>query len=66
LTGARDSLRKLRTDQRELTKNPGFIQFGLGIESQILSVQSQIATQVEVTLTKLPALTSNATICLTT
>lgn len=44
LTAARDSLRKLRTEQRELTNNPGFIQFGLGIESQILSVQSQIAT----------------------
>lgn len=43
LTGARNSLRKLRTEQREMTENPGFAQFGLGIESQILGIQSQLA-----------------------
>jgi len=43
LTGARNALRKLRTEQRELTENPGFAQFALGIEEQILSVQEQIA-----------------------
>jgi hypothetical protein len=45
LTGARSALRKVRTEQRELTDNPGFVQFGMGIESQILSLQSQIATR---------------------
>src|ERR1044072_6158834 len=43
LTGARDFLRKLRTEQRALAENPGFIQFGLGIEGQILGIQAQIA-----------------------
>lgn len=42
LTGARNALRKLMTEQ-ELTNNLSFVQFALGIEAQILSVQEQMA-----------------------
>jgi hypothetical protein len=43
LTGARNALRKLRTEQRELANDPSFVQFALGIEGQIISLQEQIA-----------------------
>lgn len=44
LTGARSSLRKLMTEHRELTSNPGMALFLLGIEGQILGIQSRIAS----------------------
>jgi hypothetical protein len=42
-TKARDALRDLRMNARELAGNPGFTQFALGVETQIVSVQRQIA-----------------------
>lgn len=43
LNGARDALRRLKADWRELTNNPGFVQMALGIETQVLQIQLQVA-----------------------
>lgn len=43
LSAARTALRKLKTEQRELFKNSGFIQFSVALEGQILVVQGQAA-----------------------
>lgn len=44
-TQARDGLRLLRTGNKEFSQDRNFTQFALGIESQILGIQRQLASE---------------------
>lgn len=45
LSSAKNALRKLLTERKEIADNPGFVQFAHSIETQILGVQEKIARE---------------------